>query len=618
MSTTSDKGSTNQAVDTTTRLKELRELMKLPEFNVDAYIVPSEDAHQSEYVADSDMRRGFISGFTGSAGTAVITKDSASMFTDGRYFLMARKQMDSNWTLMKVGVTGVPTLEKYLEDLPEGNRIGVDPTLLSASRAEALCKSLKDKKKELVPISENLVDKVWRDKPGKPDASVFELGIEFAGLGVSAKLEKVRREMDVLQGSSLVIAALDQIAWLFNLRGSDISYNPLFFSYSIVTQEEAYIFMDERKLTENAKKSLSGVNILPYDAIFEHLKKLPPVAQSTNKKILVDAGVSWALVDVVGTENTKQCTSPITNLKAIKNETEIKGMRQSHIKDGVAMAKWYVWLENELMFNGGHLRLSECDVADKLEQFRREQEHCVGLSFDTISSVGPNAAVIHYSPQRGEDLKLDVNQIYLVDSGGQYLDGTTDVTRTWHFGSPSAWERECFTRVLKGHIALDSVVFPTGVSGFALDPLARTALWEAGLDYRHGTGHGIGSFLNVHEGPHGIAMRPAQVNVGFKAGMIITNEPGYYEDGKFGIRIENTCLVVKKDTPNRFGDVDYLTLESLTLCPIQRNLIMASILTQSEIEWINSYHKRVFDTLSPLLEDDKPALEWLKKNTGPI
>ncbi|KAJ2692344.1 hypothetical protein H4218_006363, partial [Coemansia sp. IMI 209128] len=410
------------------------------------------------------------------------------------------------------------------------------------------------------------------------------------------------------------------IAWLFNLRGSDIDYNPVFFAYALVTKTDVTLYIDDAKLDSSVRSHLQGIRTRPYSAIFGELDALSASLVQKKRKLLAGQTASWALVKALGEGNVKVDKSPINMLKSMKNPTELDGMRQCHIRDGAAMANYFGWLEHELLFNGGHLRLSEVDVADKLEALRRAQEHCVGLSFDTISSVGPNGAVIHYSPKRGSDALLDVNKMYLCDSGGQYLDGTTDVTRTYHFGTPSAWERECFTRVLKGHIALDRAVFPSGTSGYALDPLARLPLWELGLDYRHGTGHGVGSFLNVHEGPQGVGMRMNYLSAGFQHGMTITNEPGYYEDGSFGIRIENTCLVVKTETKFDYtgGAGGYLTFEPVTMVPIQKKLIRSGLLNDDEKKWLDSYHQKVWDKVSPLLEEGGLGYEWLKRETSPI
>ncbi|KAJ2509801.1 hypothetical protein GGI11_005732 [Coemansia sp. RSA 2049] len=609
-------------INTTSQLKRLRELMASPSYNISAYVVPSEDAHQSEYVAACDMRRAFISGFDGSAGCAVITADKAAMFTDGRYFLQARAQMDDNWVLMKRGVPGVPSWQEYLEkNLPAGSRVGIDPTLLSASEGEKIRQALNSRDGgDLVGIEQNLVDIVWGDsRPKRPRDQVFILDTKFTGEAYRDKITRVRESLETAEAAGLVVSALDEIAWLFNLRGSDISYNPVFFAYALVTRSEVTLYIDDTKIDDEVREHLHGVSIRPYNAIFGELAALSSSLVQSKQRLLAGSSVSWALAKALGTDNLVIDKSPITMLKALKNAVELEGMRQCHIRDGAAMAKYFGWLENEMLFNGGHQRLSEVDVADKLEQFRREQKHCVGLSFNTISSVGANGAIIHYSPQRGSDALLDMNQMYLCDSGGQYYDGTTDVTRTYHFGTPTAWQRECFTRVLKGHIALDRAVFPSKTTGYALDPLARLPLWQLGLDYRHGTGHGVGSFLNVHEGPQGIGMRDGYLSCGLQHGMTITNEPGYYEDGAFGIRIENTCLVVKADTKYDYtGGAGYLRFEAVTMVPIQKKLVQAGLLTVEERQWLDQYHASVWEKVSPLLEEGSHGYEWLKRETSPL
>ncbi|KAJ2162858.1 hypothetical protein GGF46_000240 [Coemansia sp. RSA 552] len=596
-------------VNTTSRLKRLRELMASAKYNVSAYVVPSEDAHQSEYVALCDERRAFISGFDGSAGCAVITMDKAAMFTDGRYFLQARQQMDDNWTLMKRGIPGVPSWQEYLTShLPAGTRVGIDPTLISADEGKKLKDSLASNGSgDLVALEDNLVDLAWgSERPARPENAAVIHEFKYAGETLASKIARVRAQIDEKNVDGLVVAALDEIAWLFNLRGSDIDFNPVFFAYAVVTKDDVTLYIDDVKVTDKVREHLDGITIKPYQAIFGELATLSLKLVQDKRQLLAGPTASWALVQALGVDNVDVGKSPITELKAIKNSTELKGMRQCHIRDGAAMANYFGWLENELLHGDGNLKLSEVDVADKLEGFRREQADCVGLSFSTISS-------------RGSDALLDVSQMYLCDSGGQYLDGTTDVTRTYHFGEPSDWNRECFTRVLKGHIALDRAIFPSGTSGFALDPLARLSLWELGLDYRHGTGHGVGSFLNVHEGPQSVSMRASTLEAGFREGMTITNEPGYYEDGSFGIRIENTCLVAKATTPHDYtGGAGYLTFEPVTMVPIQKKLIDTKLFTDVERTWLNKYHQEVWAKVSPLLKEGGLGYEWLKRETSPM
>ncbi|PVV02869.1 hypothetical protein BB560_002665 [Smittium megazygosporum] len=560
----------------------------------------------------------FISGFTGSLGHAVITKDNAYMFTDGRYYLQARGQMDKNWTLVEGKIPLLPIIGDFLSKLPAGTRVGVDPRLVSASEANEVKKQIAKNSIELVPVEENFIDTIWNDQPARNANIVFHHSLKYSGKPWTEKVEEVRQALKEQSAVGLIVSALDQIAWLLNLRGSDVKNNPVFFAYAVVTMDNVALFIDDSRLSPEARESIKGVEIKKYESVFTYLKELGPVLASKQQQILADYKTSWALVDAVGEEKVIFKLSPIDYLKGIKNSVEIEGMKIAHIKDGVAMAKFYSWLENELIFNGGHMKLSECDAADKLDSLRMEQENAFGQSFHTISGTGANAAVIHYSPVHGSDAKIDVNKIYLNDSGGQYFEGTTDVTRSWHFGTPTEWERECFTRVLKGFIALNTIVFPEGTTGYVLDTVARQYLWEAGLDFQHGTGHGVGSFLNVHEGPFGIAFRPYCLANKLDAGNMVSNEPGYYEPGNFGVRIEDICVITKAKTKRNFAGVQYLKLESITYCPIQTKLIMTSLLTTGEIKYINDYHKSVWDKISPLIEDNEMAYNWLKRNTSPI
>ncbi|KAJ1547723.1 hypothetical protein HK405_005079, partial [Cladochytrium tenue] len=406
---------------------------------------------------------------------------------------------------------------------------------------------------------------------------------------------------------------------LLNLRGSDISYNPVFFAYVLVTKSDVYLFVDERKLEDAAKASLQtvGVKIRPYECSFEDLTRLVQEAPE-NEKLWVDSRCSLALQDAIGGPNKiEEARSPVQTAKAIKNATEIQGFRDCHIRDASALCEYFAWLEEELV-EKGNKSLSEVDAADKLEALRSKLPMFMGLSFDTISSTGANGSVIHYQPERDTCMMIDVNKLYLCDSGAQYLDGTTDVTRTMHFGTPSEFEREAFTRVLKGHIQIDMAVFPRGTTGYVLDCLARAALWKAGLDFRHGTGHGVGSFLNVHEGPQGIGTRIAFNDTALEAGMTVSDEPGYYEDGEFGIRIENILVAREVDTKKNFGGRGYLGFEHLTVVPIQTRLVDPSLLTPEERAWLDAYHREVFEKVSPLLAPGSRALTWLERETRPL
>ncbi|KAL0074526.1 peptidase M24, structural domain-containing protein [Phycomyces blakesleeanus] len=599
------------------RLDALRELMKTEDYAIDAYLVPTEDAHQSEYIADCDKRRYWISGFTGSAGFAVVSLDEAALFTDGRYFLQASEELDSNWTLMKQGLPNVPTWQNYLvHNLPAGSRIGLDPTLISVADASQLSDELKASGSSLVPIQKNLIDIIWKERPDAPKDHVFVHPIEFAGKSHQEKLSDLHAHIKSKDAFGLIVSALDEIAWLFNLRGSDIECNPVFFSYAIITQTGSTLYVDDAKLSDSVREHLgSEVIIRSYADVFDDLRKIGSELEESNQKLLINAKTSLSVEVAVGKENVTEERSIITDLKAIKNETELQGFRDCHVRDGAALIRYFAWLEDQLKQGAV---LDEVDAADRLEKFRSAEEHYAGLSFDTISSTGPNGAIIHYSPEKPTAKIIDPTLIYLCDSGGQYKDGTTDVTRTLHFGEPTAYEKRCFTRVLQGHIAIDAAVFPTGTTGYLLDPFARQALWKDGLDFLHGTGHGVGSFLNVHEGPHGIGIRIGYNSTPLAAGMSVTNEPGYYENGKFGIRIENVLLVKKIDTPHNFNDRGYLGFEHVTITPIGLSLIDVELLSAEEKEWVNTYHAECLKKLGPRVADCSLTTAWLEKETMPI
>ncbi|KAF8804633.1 Creatinase/aminopeptidase [Phlegmacium glaucopus] len=602
-------------VHTTDRLARLRALLKKEDVNVQAFVVPSEDQHSSEYLASCDQRRAFISGFNGSAGCAIITLDSAFLFTDGRYFLQAEQQLDENWTLMKQGLTDVPTWQEFLyKNLDPHTKIGIDPTLISASDAETLSKELKSKDSELVSLSENPVDAIWEDRPARPASLVFHLDEKYAGRSHVDKIVQVREELEKKKAKAIVVTMLDEVAWLFNLRGSDIDFNPVFFAYAVITTNTVALFIRQEQLNEAARQYLGDhVEIRPYESFFDYLEGLAGTLDlGTDSKILLGDKASLAVADALGEKTYTIVRSPVTDLKAIKNSTELEGFRQSHIRDGVALARYFSWLEEQL--NAG-VELNESQGSDQLAKFRSELDLFQGLSFTTISSTGPNGAIIHYSPDPNDCDIIKKDQIYLCDSGGQFLDGTTDVTRTWHFGTPTQEEKRAFTRVLQGHISIDSAIFPTGTTGYIIDSFARRALWQDGLDTRHGTGHGVGHYLNVHEGPHGIGTRIALNASPLKAGMTISNEPGYYADGRFGIRIESIVLVRETKTPNNFGDKGYLGFERVTM---QTKLVDVTLLSEAEKIWLNEYHAETWEKVSPLLANDLKALEWLKRECAPL
>ncbi|KAI9226260.1 MAG: peptidase M24, structural domain-containing protein [Piptocephalis tieghemiana] len=612
-------------LDTTERLSSLRSL--LDSHSLSAYIIPSEDAHQSEYLAPCDARRAYISNFTGSAGLVIVTPSQATLFTDGRYHLQASQQLDANWTLMKSGLPDVPSWQDWLLSISgKGDRIGIDPSLITAPEAHSLQSSLQVVGAHLTPIEENLVDASWPDRPHRPKHPILPLDTTYTGKPYQEKLQTIRQDLANRGLHALVLSALDEVAWALNLRGSDIPYNPVFFAYLYIPAADApesadevvTLFIDPSKIPEDAKAHLDQgpVRIKPYHHLLSpHLSTRSSLLAS--RKVLLTHRTSWAIERALGQENTLSERSPILLPKAIKNPIEQEGMRQAHLRDAAALCEYFGWLRSQLSKG---ISLDEVDGADHLESCRARQDHFKGLSFDTISGVGPNAAIIHYKPIKGHCSPISKDSIYLCDSGGQYLDGTTDVTRTLHFGTPSLRERTCFTRVLQGHIALDRAIFPPGTTGYSLDVLARAPLWRDGLDYRHGTGHGVGSYLNVHEGPQGIGFRPSLNEVPLQPGMSVTNEPGYYEDGAFGIRIESVLLIQEASTPTRFGHggKPYLCFENITWVPIQRSLILPDLLSPEEKAWVEHYNAECFRRVSPLLPKDSPGYAYLQSETGPL
>ncbi|KAK7337786.1 hypothetical protein VNO77_18373 [Canavalia gladiata] len=625
------------------KLSALRHLFSQSGVNIDAYVIPSQDAHQSEFIAECYSRRAYISGFTGSAGTAVVTKDKAALWTDGRYFLQAEKQLSSNWILMRAGNSGVPTTSEWLNDvLPPGGRVGIDPFLFTSDAAEELKGVISQKNHELVYLySTNLVDEVWKEsRPKPPNEPVRVHDLKYAGLDVASKLSSLRSELVNAGTSAIVISMLDEVAWLLNLRGSDIPHSPVVYAYLILEINGAKLFIDDSKITEEVSDHLKKANIeiRPYSSIISEIESL---AAQGAALWLDTSSVNAAIVNAYEAacsrynqnhENKRKTrtkgfngsiehldvpfavhkVSPVSLAKAIKNEAELEGMQNCHLRDAAALAQFWDWLETEITKNR---ILTEVEVSDKLLEFRSKQAGFLDTSFETISASGPNGAIIHYKPEPESCSIVDANKLFLLDSGAQYVDGTTDITRTVHFGKPTAREKECFTRVLQGHIALDQSIFPENTPGFVLDAFARSFLWKVGLDYRHGTGHGVGAALNVHEGPQSISHRYGNLT-SLVNGMVVSNEPGYYEDHAFGIRIENLLYVRNVETPNRFGGIEYLGFEKLTYVPIQIKLVDLSLLSAAEIEWLNNYHSLVWEKVSPLLDDS--ARQWLWNNTRPI
>lgn len=595
---------------------------------------------QSEYIAPRDRRRHFITGFTGSAGTAVITQEKALLWTDGRYYQQATLQLDGNWTLMKDGLPETPTYTQWLQkNCKAGDRVGVDANLLSTRAWATLAVAFENEGCVMTAVKENLVDLVWDDQPGPPSSELLALDVKFAGKLVSQKLIEIREKMTEQSAKVLIVTALDEIACnlfnpqvmikmvlifscfhlsdLFNLRGSDIRANPVFFSYAIITDTDVLFFIDPTRITEEIRAHFTAnnvqVTVKAYNEIFQTLEQL---SKETDGKVWISTGSSQALTELVPRQKRYQDITPIAVMKAIKNDVEAKGMSDCHVRDGVALVQYFAWLENEVL---NKRTVTEISGATQLEEFRKKNANFKGLSFGTISASGPNGSIIHYGPKEETNREINDKEMYLCDSGAQYLDGTTDVTRTWHFGTPSDYERDCFTRVFKGQWQLGTLVFPRKSKGNTLDTLARKFLWDVGLDYGHGTGHGIGSFLNVHEGPMGIGTRAMPDDPGLQENMFLSNEPGYYEDGKFGIRLEDIVQIVRADTEKDFNGRGALTFHTVTLCPIHTKMIKVELLTTAERTGLNAYHKRVYDTLFPLLDpNDSLTHNWLRKETNPI
>lgn len=643
-------------------LDALRSLMSSNSPPLDALIVPSEDNHQSEYVSARDKRRQFVSGFTGSAGLALVTMKEALLWTDGRYFLQATLQLSDRWKLMRGGED--PAVEAWISDnLPCDAAVGTDPWCVSVDTAQRWEQAFSKKKQKLIQLSENLVDKVWKDRPVEEILPVIVQPIKFAGRSVAEKLKDLRVKLFEAEAAGIVVTALDEVAWLYNVRGNDVAYNPVVHAFAIVTSKSAFFYVDLRKVSNEVHTHLleNGIEVRDYaivdsdvdllasgrlvsslsqdhsidnNTVGENDGSIEKEGGNTSRVWIDPSSCCLALYSKLSPGQVLRQQSPLALAKALKNVTELNGLRNAHIRDGAAVVQFLVWLDKQMQEVYGAsgyfyepnetnkrkysdtFKLTEVSVSDKLEFFRSKQEHFKGLSFPTISSVGPNAAIIHYSPDAKTCAELDPDSIYLFDSGGQYQDGTTDITRTVHFGRPSTHEKACYTAVLKGHIALDLATFPNGTTGHALDILARVPLWKDGLDYRHGTGHGIGSYLNVHEGPHLISFRPHARNVPLQASMTVTDEPGYYEDGNFGVRLENVLVVKEADTKFNFGEKGFLSFEHITWVPYQRKLMDLSRLTPSEVKWVDEYHSACQELLAPYLNGQEQ--EWLKKATEPI
>lgn len=587
------------------RLSALRAEMAAQ--GVDGFVIPLADEFQGEYIPKRAQRLAWLTGFTGSAGVAVVLNDHAAVFTDGRYTLQIGEQVDGMlYELLHISESPPDTW--IAEHLGDGGRLGYDPWLHTPDGTRRLRAACKKANGELTATDHNLVDAVWADQPPAPLSPALPHGVEYAGKSSLEKRQDIAGTLKAEAQDALILTASPSVAWLANMRGGDVPYTPLPLGFAILHADTTLdLFIDARKMGVGGKSLEDGIRVRDPEAFEAALIELG----TSTKTVQIDPAQTAQAIITLLEENgatLAKATDPCALPKACKNQVEIDGTRAAHQRDGVALTRFLAWLD-EAAADGSQTEIS---VADKLESFRRENEKIRGLSFPTISGAGSNGAIVHYRVTDASDSPLKPGSLYLVDSGAQYLDGTTDVTRTVAIGKPTDEMKNRFTRVLKGHIGLGDVRYPKGTTGSQLDVLARHGLWQAGLDYDHGTGHGVGSFLGVHEGPHRISKVPSQIAL--QPGMIVSNEPGYYKTGEYGIRIENLVLVVTSE-----GDDDereMLEFETLTLAPIDQRLIDISLLTAAEIAWLDAYHARVRDIIGPLVDD--ATRNWLIAATEPL
>ncbi len=587
------------------KVKKLRGLMK--DKGITAYIVNTADPHQSEYVADYYKGRVWISGFTGSAGTVVITQEEAILWTDGRYFIQAEKELEgSEYKLFKIAIPGFPTYTEWLKDnLKDGDTLGFDGKVFPQSSVENLEKEFKEK--DIKFIDEyDLVGEIWEDRPTLPKGKAFIHELKYTGKTAKEKIEEIRAEMKKHNVDYFLIGSLDDIAWSYNIRGKDVLNNPVVISYGLISMTEAYLFVDKEKVSLEVDDFLkeNGVKVAEYEEVIPYVKGI-----DKNSRVYIDKNKinRWLYKAIPFECKIIDGMDITTKLKGIKNSIEIENQRNAYIKDGVALVKFLYWLDE----NVGNVKVTEMSAQEKLLEFRKEQEGFIEPSFNTISAYKENAAMMHYSASENSNAEIKKEGLYLVDSGGQYLDGTTDITRTVVMGPITEEEKRDFTLTLKGHINLGNARFLYGATGHSLDVLARYPLWQEGIDYKCGTGHGIGYLLGVHEGPHRIAMVPNSVVL--EKGMIASIEPGVYKAGSHGIRIEN-IVVVQEDIRTDSGQ--FMKFEILSFVPIDLEGIDVELLSENERAWLNEYHKEVFKLLSPYLNEEEKA--WLKEETRSI
>ena len=583
----------------------LREWMR--RHGLDAFIVPTADPHMSEYTADHWQSRKWLTGFTGSAGTAVVTATEAGLWTDSRYFLQAEEQLrGSGCKLYRLKIEGTPSVGEYLRDsLSEGSTVGFDGRLFAEAEIEDL-KSVLGTKHISMMSTPDPMDDIWTDRPEMPTGRAYVLDTRYAGLSAADKIGLIRKAIHSDEGTGIWVSALDEIAWTLNLRGSDVRCNPVVISHLYIGGDRAVLFVDPRKVDGEVSAHLAsaGVDVKPYGEAEAFLRQ-----ELDGVPVIMDRmKTSYAIYNARTDNSVKAADNPIPMLKAVRNEVETSGLRNAMTRDGVALVKFLMWLEESME---ARMPVTETDIADKLRELRSEQPLYIGESFDTIAGYGAHGAIVHYEATAETDVPLQPRGFVLIDSGAQYLDGTTDITRTIALGTLTDEERTDYTLVLKGNISLAMAVFPEGTRGDQLDVLARMPLWKRQMNYLHGTGHGVGSFLNVHEGPQSIRMEHNPVALA--AGMVTSDEPGIYKDGSHGIRTENLLLTVPAGN-GMFGR--YLRFETVTLCPIDTAPIRKELLDDDETDWLNRYHRTVYDRLSPHLDD--AGRRWLAEATRAI
>ena len=603
------------------RLDALRKLMK--ERGMDAYMIPTADFHESEYVGEHFKCREYMTGFTGSAGTALITMDEACLWVDGRYYVQAAAQLkDSTVTMMKMGQEGVPSLGAYLEDkMPEGGCLGFDGRVVNAAEGLALEEMLRERGAR-ISYGEDLAGMIWQERPELSAEPAWVLDERYAGKSALDKIADVREAMEKAHASVHVLTSLDDIAWLLNIRGNDILYNPVVLSYALVTMDQLYLFVnssvlegkaypyleDEKGISVREYLERTGVTVMPYDGVYDMVEGLK------NEKVLLEkCRVNYAVYRLIdGSNKVIDRMNPTASMKAVKNDVEIENEKRAHIKDGVAMTKFIYWLKK----NTGRIPMDEISVSDYLGKLRMDQEGCIGLSFATISAYGAHGAMCHYSATPESSIPLEPRGLYLIDSGGQYYEGTTDITRTIAMGPVTDEEKEHFTLVLMSMLRLGDVKFLHGCRGLSLDYAAREPLWRRGLNYEHGTGHGVSYLSSVHERPNGIRFKMVperQDNAVMEAGMITSDEPGVYIEGSHGIRTENLVLCVE-DEKNEYGQ--FLRFEYLTYVPIDLEVIDREIMSERDVELLNRYHEQVYEKISPYLDEDERV--WLAEATRAV